>query len=155
MAESNAEIQSAAIIGAGTMGRGIAYLFAQKGIRTVLYNRNGNTLNQAREYIVQDLNKKVEQGKIALQDKGAVLANLVFTSVFETIADSELVIETIAEQEQTKLEVLAAIAAAVKPDTLIATNTSSLSLNKLATAVTHSERFIGLHFQSRAADETD
>ncbi|MEW7001496.1 3-hydroxyacyl-CoA dehydrogenase NAD-binding domain-containing protein [Serratia ureilytica] len=128
------------------MGRGIAYLFAQKGIRTVLYNRNGNTLNQAREYIAQDLNKKVEQGKIALQDKGAVLANLVFTSVFETIADSELVIETIAEQEQTKLEVLAAIAAAVKPDTLIATNTSSLSLNKLATAVTHSERFIGLHF---------
>lgn len=146
MAESNAAIQSAAIIGAGTMGRGIAYLFAQKGIRTVLYNRNGNTLNQARDYIELDLNKKVEQGKIALQDKGAVLANLVFTSVFETIADSELVIETIAEQEQTKLEVLAAIAAAVKPDTLIATNTSSLSLNKLATAVTHSERFIGLHF---------
>lgn len=112
----------------------------------MLYNRNGNTLNQARDYIEPDLNKKVEQGKIALQDKGAVLANLVFTSVFETIADSELVIETIAEQEQTKLEVLAAIAAAVKPDTLIATNTSSLSLNKLATAVTHSERFIGLHF---------
>ena len=146
MAESNAAIQSAAIIGAGTMGRGITYLFAQKGIRTVLYNRNGNTLSQARDYIELDLNKKVEQGKIALQDKGAVLANLVFTSVFETIADSELVIETIAEQEQTKLEVLATIAAAVKPDTLIATNTSSLSLNKLATAVTHSERFIGLHF---------
>ncbi|ANM79336.1 MULTISPECIES: 3-hydroxyacyl-CoA dehydrogenase NAD-binding domain-containing protein [Serratia] len=146
MAESNAAIQSAAIIGAGTMGRGIAYLFAQKGIPTMLYNRNGNTLNQAREYIAQDLNKKVEQGKIALRDKDAVLANLMFTSVFEAIADSELVIETIAEQEQTKLEVLAAIAAVVKPDTLIATNTSSLSLNKLATAVTHSERFIGLHF---------
>uniref|UniRef100_UPI002284879D 3-hydroxyacyl-CoA dehydrogenase NAD-binding domain-containing protein n=3 Tax=Enterobacterales TaxID=91347 RepID=UPI002284879D len=102
----------------------------QKGIPTMLYNRNGNTLNQAREYIAQDLNKKVEQGKIALQDKDAVLANLMFTSVFEAIADSELVIETIAEQEQTKLEVLAAIAAVVKPDTLIATNTSSLSLNK-------------------------
>lgn len=146
MAESNAAIQSAAIIGAGTMGRGIAYLFAQKSIRTVLYNRNGNTLNQARDAIVQDLNKKVEQGKLALRDKDAVLANLTFSAEFGAIVDSDLVIETIAEHEQAKLEVLAAIAATVKPDTLIATNTSSLSLNKLATAVTHSERFIGLHF---------
>ena len=146
MAESNAAIQSAAIIGAGTMGRGIAYLFAQKGIRTVLYNRNGNTLIQAREYIVQDLDKKIEQGRVAPQDKDAVLANLTFSAEFGAIVDSDLVIETIAEHEQAKLEVLAAIAATVKPDTLIATNTSSLSLNKLSTAVTHNERFIGLHF---------
>ncbi|CAI0949607.1 3-hydroxyacyl-CoA dehydrogenase NAD-binding domain-containing protein [Serratia entomophila] len=146
MAENNSVIHSAAVIGAGTMGRGIAYLLAQSGIRTVLYNRNGNNLNQAREYILQDLDKRVAQGKISPQKKGEVLANLIFSAEFDAIADSDLVIESIAEQEQTKLEILAAISAGVKAETIIATNTSSLSLNKLATAVAHGERFIGLHF---------
>ena len=103
MAESNAAIQSAAIIGAGTMGRGIAYLFAQKAFARCFIIATAIPSIRLANISRKTLNKKVEQGKIALQDKGAVLANLVFTSVFETIADSDLVIETIAEQEQTKL----------------------------------------------------
>ncbi|MDW5499788.1 3-hydroxyacyl-CoA dehydrogenase NAD-binding domain-containing protein [Pseudomonas lundensis] len=146
MAENNSAIHSVAVIGAGTMGRGIAYLLALNGIRTLLYNRSGNNLNQARDYIVRDLDKKIDSGKISPQKKGEVLANLVFSPIFEAIADSDLVIETIAEQESTKHEILAAIAATVKKEAIIATNTSSLSLNKLAAGVENNARFIGLHF---------
>ncbi|WP_448665610.1 3-hydroxyacyl-CoA dehydrogenase NAD-binding domain-containing protein [Serratia plymuthica] len=146
MAENNSAIRSAAVIGAGTMGRGIAYLLALNGIRTVLYNRNGNNLNQARDYIVSDLDRKIDNGKITLQKKGQILANIIFSAVFDAITDSDLVIETIAEDEQTKHEILAAIAATVKPEAIIATNTSSLSLNKLAAGVENNPRFIGLHF---------
>ncbi|AEF44908.1 3-hydroxybutyryl-CoA dehydrogenase [Serratia sp. AS12] len=146
MAENNSAIRSAAVIGAGTMGRGIAYLLALNGIRTVLYNRNGNNLNQARDYIVSDLDRKMDNGKITLQKKGQILANIIFSAVFDAITDSDLVIETIAEDEQTKHEILAAIAATVKPEAIIATNTSSLSLNKLAAGVENNPRFIGLHF---------
>jgi len=113
MAENNSAIRSAAVIGAGTMGRGIAYLLALNGIRTVLYNRNGNNLNQARDYIVSDLDRKIDNGKITLQKKGQILANIIFSAVFDAITDSDLVIETIAEDEQTKHEILAAIAATV------------------------------------------
>ncbi|CAI0873065.1 3-hydroxyacyl-CoA dehydrogenase NAD-binding domain-containing protein [Serratia proteamaculans] len=146
MAENNSAIHSVAVIGAGTMGRGIAYLLAQNGIRTLLYNRSGNNLNQARDYIIRDLDKKIDDGKISPQKKGEILANLVFSPIFDAIADSDLVIETIAEHEATKHEILAAIAATVKKEAIIATNTSSLSLNKLAAGVENNARFIGLHF---------
>lgn len=146
MAENNTVINSVAVIGAGTMGRGIAYLLALNGIRTLLYNRSAHSLNQARDYIVGDLNKKIDNGKISQQKKGEILANLVFSPVFDAIADSDLVIETIAEHEPTKHEILAAIATTVKKEAIIATNTSSLSLNKLAAGIENNSRFIGLHF---------
>ncbi len=146
MVENNTVINSVAVIGAGTMGRGIAYLLALNGIRTLLYNRNGNHFRQAQDYIVGDLDKKIDNGKISQQKKGEILANLVFSPVFDAIADSDLVIETIAEHEPTKHEILAAIAATVKKEAIIATNTSSLSLNKLAAGIENNSRFIGLHF---------
>jgi 3-hydroxybutyryl-CoA dehydrogenase len=135
-----------AVVGAGTMGRGIAYLFASHGRPTVLYNRGEATLQAARSYIAGDLDKRVGQGKLSEQERAGVLANLAFSTDLQSIANADLVVESIAEQEASKVALLADIASTVRRDTIIATNTSSLSVNKLAAAVAHNDRFIGLHF---------
>ncbi|UTH75720.1 3-hydroxyacyl-CoA dehydrogenase NAD-binding domain-containing protein [Chromobacterium sp. IIBBL 290-4] len=144
--EALAAFNRIAVIGAGTMGRGIAYHFALQGFDTLLINRGETGLAAARETIARDLEKKVGQGRLAAQQAAAVLQRIAFTTRLADAADAGLIIESVAEDAAIKTALLAELSRLAAADAVIATNTSSLSLNKLAAAVEHPARFIGLHF---------
>ncbi|MEL6116923.1 3-hydroxyacyl-CoA dehydrogenase NAD-binding domain-containing protein [Photobacterium sp. SP02] len=139
-------IKQLAVVGAGTMGRSIAYLFAMHQIQVVLYNRKEETLKSAATYIAEDLKRRESKGKITQQEAEQIQSKIQYTTRMETLANSDIVIESIAEDESLKADILAAIEQNVSTDCIIATNTSSLSLNKLSAALKHKVRFIGLHF---------
>ncbi|HAE2269086.1 TPA_asm: 3-hydroxybutyryl-CoA dehydrogenase [Salmonella enterica subsp. salamae serovar 60:g,m,t:z6] len=144
--EHNGLINFVGVVGAGTMGRGITYLLALKGIKVILFNRSEVNLNKTKDYISNDLQRKLEKNKITEESKCNVLSKIIYSNQLEAISDCELVIETIAESERVKISILSEIEEITRQDAIIASNTSSLSLNKLASSLEHPERFIGLHF---------
>jgi len=134
-----------AVVGAGTMGHGIAQVCAQKGYTTLLYDINENTLNEARKAVTTSLLKLVEKGKITQELNESTLSNLTFTNNFKHL-QADLIIEAIVEKLEIKQELFLKLEELNSPTAIFASNTSSLSITQIASALMHPERMIGLHF---------
>lgn len=135
-----------AVIGAGTMGSGIAQMFAENGLQTRLWDVNPALTGKGVEAIRGRLNKSAEKGSMTAAAAAETIARLHPAASLADLADADLVIEAIFENAEAKTALYRQLEAIVKPQTLIATNTSSLSVTELAAALGRPERFLGLHF---------
>jgi 3-hydroxybutyryl-CoA dehydrogenase len=140
------EMKTIAVLGSGTMGGGIAQVCALRGFETVLYDLTPEIVGKAQERIRGSIQKGVELGKTAPEAAEAALARLKTTAALEDCAGADLVIEAAPETVEIKRDLFQRVDALVGPETLLATNTSSLSVTVLASTVRRPERFLGLHF---------
>ncbi|OLY94071.1 3-hydroxybutyryl-CoA dehydrogenase [Cnuella takakiae] len=143
-------IHTIAVCGAGTMGRGIAQVCAAAGFTTLVYDPNEPVLEIARQELEALIAKGVAKGKLTEQAGKDMWEKLRFTSDIN-LCKAHLVIEAIVEQPEAKQQLFTQLAAINEPDTLLASNTSSLSITRLAATLPHPERFAGLHFFNPAA----
>lgn len=134
------------VIGTGTMGHGIAQVFAQAGHQVLLKGRSEASLAKARKAIDKNLSRMVEKGKMEASQKEAVLGNIKDTLQYEDCCHSDLVIEAIAEDMETKQEIFKTLDQICKPEAILATNTSSLSVTEIAAVTQRPEQVIGMHF---------
>ncbi len=134
------------VIGAGTMGNGIAQVCAQAGFDVTLLDIAQGALEKALATIGKNLDRQVAKGGLSEEQKLATLARIRISTDYATLKEVQLVIEAATENLDLKLRVLQQIAAQVRPGCVIASNTSSLSITQLAASVSAPERFIGLHF---------
>ena len=139
-------MQTIAIIGAGTMGRGIAQSAALAGYRVILYDVADDLLAQALDQIKASIDKGVELGKTAAAAAERAQQALQLTTDLAEAAAADMVIEAAPEKLDLKRQLFAALDAAAPPQTILASNTSSLSINALAGATGRADRFLGLHF---------
>ncbi|MXX35330.1 MAG: 3-hydroxyacyl-CoA dehydrogenase family protein [Gemmatimonadetes bacterium] len=140
-------IRKVAVIGAGTMGRGIAQVVAAAGHEAVLYDVDAGQLERALAGIAATLDKGVRLGKVAEAARDAALARLAGTGTLrEAVKGAELVIEAVPEVMALKKEVLAEVEAVAEPRTYLATNTSSLSVSEMAAGLRRPGFVVGLHF---------
>lgn len=128
------------------MGNGIAQVFAQAGHDVLLKGRSEASLAKARKAIDKNLSRMVEKGKIEVSVKESVLAAIRDTMDYQACADADLVIEAVAEDMATKCEIFRLLDGICRPDAILATNTSSLSITEVAAATSRPERVIGMHF---------
>jgi 3-hydroxybutyryl-CoA dehydrogenase len=135
-----------AVIGAGTMGRGIAQVFTQSGYDVYLYDAASAALDSACSQINKMLDRAVEKGKMSADDATEAKKRVHPVSAISEIGQCPLVIEAITENPDVKIEMLRAVQSAVTDDGILATNTSSISITRLAAATDRPERFIGMHF---------
>ena len=136
------------VVGCGLMGSGIAQVSAQAGYRTIVREVDDATVAAGIGRIESFLAAGVERGKLPAADRDRTLANLGGTSRLEDLADCDLIIEAIVEHVDAKREVFATLEEVVGPETVFASNTSSLCITELAAATRRPERFVGLHFFS-------
>ena len=143
-----ADIKNIAIIGAGQMGCGIAHVFALAGYRVLLNDINAAQLSAGLAIIEKNLARQVASEKISQSAFDAALALISTHSELAALADADLVIEAASEDENIKLQILEAVSALVSDDTLLASNTSSISITRLAAQTRHPENFLGMHFMN-------
>lgn len=134
------------VIGTGTMGAGVVQAFAQANVPVVMKSRSQASLDKAVGKISKSLAKLVEKGKIAQEYMDATMANISTTTSYADFADADLVIEAASEDMNLKKEVFAELDKICKPETIFATNTSSLSITEIASLTTRPSQFIGMHF---------
>jgi 3-hydroxybutyryl-CoA dehydrogenase len=141
------DIRTAAVLGGGTMGHGIAQVLVQAGIATRLFDIADDVLAAARARVAENLAKGVEKGKVAAAERDAALACFTTsTDLGAAISGADVVIEAVPERMELKRELFGRLGAALGPDVLLATNTSSLSVSAIAAAAAHPERVAGMHF---------
>ena len=128
------------------MGRGVAHVAAMAGFNVVFYNHRMVTLEKALKYIESELNKGIERGKTTEEDKERTLKNLHITDKLDDLKDADIIIESLPEVLEIKQATFAELDNICKPETIFATNTTSLSITELASATDRPDRFIGMHF---------
>ncbi len=141
-------IDTIVVLGSGTMGRGIAQVAATAGLTTWVYDNTAEQLTKATEAIDKSLNKLVEKGKLAADQAASARSNLETASSQEEIdwPKVDLVIEAIFEDFDAKTALYQEVQSRIKPGVILASNTSSISITKLAAATDRPEKFIGMHF---------
>ena len=132
-----------AVFGAGTMGSGIAQVFATAGNETLLFASSVESAKRHKDKLAKSLEKRVEKGKMTAEAKDAILDNIKTVEI-EEAADCDLILETIKEEIGAKRELLEKLDAMCKPETIFATNTSSLSITQIAYGLNHP--VVGMHF---------
>lgn len=142
-----ADIRKVAVLGAGTMGHGIAQICATSGMDVAMRDLNEDVLSRGMDGIRASLAKLTEKGKLDSAERDAAWARLsTTTDLVEAVADADLVVEAIPEKMELKLETFAALAEHAPKRALLATNTSSLSVTEIAAASGDPSRVVGLHF---------
>ena len=134
------------VVGTGTMGNGIAQTFAQAGHDVLLKGRSEASLEKAHKTIEKSLSKLVEKGKMEAAEKEAIKARIKDTMDYGDCKDVDLVVEGVAEDMPTKLEIFKTLDAICKPEAILATNTSSLSITEIGAATSRPDKVIGMHF---------
>lgn len=137
-----------AVIGAGTMGNGIAHAFAQAGFRVLLIDKNPVQLHKSLDIITNNLTRLIKKDVINEHDKQNILNRITFQTHLNDLETITIAIEAVFESFETKSAVLNDIAAHVSDTTIIASNTSSISITKLGGTINKPERFIGMHFMN-------
>jgi 3-hydroxybutyryl-CoA dehydrogenase len=140
------EIRRVGVVGLGAMGAGIAQLAIEAGYETVGHEVSDELGVQARERIAHFLQRKVDKERLTADEREAALGRLTSTTELADFSDCDLVIEAIVEDLDAKLELFGQLERIVRPDTILATNTSALSVTEIAAAVTTPERVVGMHF---------
>ena len=142
-----AEVRTVAVIGAGIMGRGIAHAAALGGYRTVLEDLLPGALRRAENEIRANLDKAVELGKVAANDADAAFKRLEYAgSVEEAAREADLVIEAVPEEMESKIEIFTLLDKICRPATILASNTSSLSITEIASVTYRAKKCLGMHF---------
>jgi 3-hydroxybutyryl-CoA dehydrogenase len=142
-----AEIKTIAVIGAGIMGRGIAHAAALGGYRTILEDILPASLRKAEGEIRSNLDKAVELGKVAKPDADAAFSRIEYAgSVEEAVRQADLVIEAVPEEIESKIEIFTLLDKVSKPNTILASNTSSLSVTEIASVTYRAKKCLGMHF---------
>ena len=141
-------IRTVAVLGAGTMGNGIAHVFARCGYRVILRDIEQRFLDRALETISRNLEREIRKGKVPGPEKSAILARVETATEMKAISRADFVIEAVPEQLELKREVLAEADRVLRPEAVLATNTSSISVTALAAATQRPDRFIGMHFMN-------
>ncbi|WP_242084566.1 3-hydroxyacyl-CoA dehydrogenase family protein [Aestuariivivens sediminis] len=142
-------MKNVAVIGAGTMGNGIAHTFAQSGFKVQLIDVNETALKNGMESISHNLERMVSKETITEKDKAETLSNIsTFTNLIEGVEYASLVVEAATERVDLKLNIFQQLAEACPEDTILATNTSSISITQIAAVTTRPEMVIGMHFMN-------
>ena len=139
-------IETIAVIGAGTMGHGIAQVAAQAGYRVVLHDVNDELVARGRARIDDNLKKGIERGKLTEEARGAALFRLRTTTQLEETAEADLIIEAVIEKLDAKRDLFSRLDRLCKTEAVLATNTSSLSIAAISEATSRADRVIGMHF---------
>jgi 3-hydroxybutyryl-CoA dehydrogenase len=142
------EIGSVGVVGAGQMGNGIAHVFALAGFDVVLTDIAQDALDRAMETIDRNLDRQVKRGAITADAKAAALARIRPTLALAEAGATDLVIEAATESEAVKVQIFEALAPHLLPHTILTTNTSSLSITRLASRTDRPEKFMGFHFMN-------
>lgn len=140
------QIQTVGIIGAGTMGNGIAQACAVAGINVVMVDISDTAVAKGIATVAGSLDRLIKKEKISEADKAAALARIKGSTHYEDFRGAELVIEAATENYELKLKILKQADALLAPEVIVASNTSSISITKLAAATSRPDRFIGMHF---------
>jgi len=138
-----------AVIGAGTMGNGIAHVFAQSGFETALVDISQSALDKALATIQKNLDRLIKKERISEDDKNTTVNRITtFTSIKKGIENADLIIEAATENEEIKLKIFKELDAESKPDAILASNTSSISITKIAAVTGKPDKVIGMHFMN-------
>ena len=142
-------IKNISVVGAGTMGNGIAHVFAQSGFAVNLIDVNPSQLQRAMDTIGKNLDRQISKGSITEDQKKSTLANItVFSDIPEGVKNAELVVEAATENVELKLEIFQQIDVSAPAGCILATNTSSISITKIAAVTTRADLVIGMHFMN-------
>ena len=141
-------IQKVAVIGTGHMGNGIAHVCALAGVDALMLDLSKGRVDAARKTIEGNLDRQVQRGKVTDAERKTALERLIPITDYKDLADCDLVIESVVEVEAVKREVFARVCAVLKPDGILATNTSSISVTKLASNTDRPGKFMGMHFMN-------
>jgi len=142
------EIGSLGVVGGGQMGSGIAHVAAAAGCPVVLVDVEEGLLQKARAGIEKNLDREIAKGKRGAEDKAAALGRLTLTTRVEDLASVDAVVEAIVENEAVKKELFSRLDRVCRPEAILASNTSSISITRLASATRRPDRFIGMHFMN-------
>ena len=141
-------IKTVAVLGAGTMGNGIAHVFARAGYKVLLRDVEQRFLDRALDTIARNLDREIKKGKLEPAEKGTVLARLVPVTDMSTIANADFVVEAVPEKLELKRHVLTEADHLLRDDVIIASNTSSIAITALAALTKRPDRFVGMHFMN-------
>ena len=142
------DIQTIAIIGAGTMGNGIAHTAARSGFKVILHDIAESFLDRAVSTIAKNLEREVAKGRITANDKNAVLSRISVVTQNSALSEADFVIEAVIEDIETKLRVFEGMDRIARPDVILASNTSSISITKIASKTKRPDKVIGMHFMN-------
>ncbi len=143
-----ADIKRVGVIGAGTMGNGIAQVFAQSGFEVQLIDMAAPALDRARETIEKSLDKFVEKGKLSRGDRDAALARLITGTNIDALAGTDYVVEAILEDPDAKRALFSRLDALTRPDVILSSNSSSISITTLGAATKRPDKVLGMHFMN-------
>jgi 3-hydroxybutyryl-CoA dehydrogenase len=141
-------IKTVAVLGAGTMGNGIAHVFARAGYRVLLRDIDKAALDRGLETIGKNLDREVKKGKLRDADKAAALARIQLVTDTVPLVGADFVVEAVPEQRDLKIRVLKEVDPLLGPGVILASNTSSISITELAAHTRRPDRFIGMHFMN-------
>jgi len=141
-------IKTVAVIGAGQMGGGIAQVLASSGFDTLLYDASSAGLNKGMKAIYARLTRQIEKGTLTAEARTDIISRLKSVTALEELKSADLVIEAIIENEPIKLELFAKLDAECQPSCILATNTSSISITKIAAATKRPTQVVGMHFMN-------
>ncbi len=149
MSDKQLKMKKIAVIGAGTMGNGIAHVFAQNGYQVHIIDISQEAIDSGIATITKNLDRMVAKEKITEQNKQETLANIsTFTTINEGVQHTDLVVEAATENSDLKLKIFKELDAVCDAETILATNTSSISITKIAAATSRPEKVIGMHFMN-------
>jgi 3-hydroxybutyryl-CoA dehydrogenase len=141
-------IHAVGVLGAGTMGNGIAHVFARSGYRVILRDIERTYLDRALDTIGKNLDREVKKGKITEADKAASLGRISAVTDVEALREADFAVEAVPEQLELKTNVLRQTDAVLRPGVVLSSNTSSISVTTLAAQTSRPEAFIGMHFMN-------
>ena len=141
-------IKTLGVIGGGTMGNGIAHVAARSGFKVILHDIEQRSLDQALSTITKNLEREVAKGKITGDDKAAALSRIVPATKNSALSDVDFVIEAVVENVDIKSRVFGAMDEIARPDVILASNTSSISITKIASKTKRPGKVIGMHFMN-------
>ncbi len=147
-AKSLSEIQHIGVIGAGQMGNGIAHVAAQNGFKVTMVDVNPASLEKALATIAKNMDRQIQKGGMTEADKKAAEKRLVTSTKMADLADCDLIIEAATENEEVKKKIFKEVDGIAQKKCIIASNTSSISITRLAAVTSRPEKFIGLHFMN-------
>ncbi|MEQ5871720.1 3-hydroxybutyryl-CoA dehydrogenase [Sagittula sp. NFXS13] len=142
------EIKSVGVVGAGQMGNGIAHVMALSGYKVRLNDVRQEALDDALALITKNLDRQVSREKISQTDRDGALGRISTTMDMAAIGDSDLVIEAATEREEVKHKIFESLAPHLRPETILTSNTSSISITRLASRTDRPEKFMGFHFMN-------
>jgi 3-hydroxybutyryl-CoA dehydrogenase len=141
-------IKMVAVLGSGTMGNGIAHVFARAGYKVILLDVEQRFLDRALDTISKNLDREIKKGKLPENEKGSVLARIVPVTDISTIANADFLVEAVPEKLDIKRHALTEADRLLRDDVIIASNTSSIAMTTLAAMTKRPDRFVGMHFMN-------